>query len=72
MFSSSVLYLALAYIVGTAFGYAVAIKRGRREGIEASLDSLITRGYIRTGVNKDGETVIYKHWQKDKANNETE
>lgn len=70
MISSTVLYLGLAYVVGTAFGYIVAIQRGRREGIEISLDSLISRGYIRTGVNNQGETVIYKYWEKEKSNNQ--
>lgn len=63
MFSSVVLYLGLAYVVGTVFGYVVAIQRGRRQGIELSLDSLIARGYIRSGVNERGETVIYKYWE---------
>ena len=69
---SIILGLALAYVVGTAFGYVVAIQRGRREGIELSLDSLIARGYVRSGVNAQGEVVIYKYWEKDKSNNETE
>ena len=69
---SIVLGLAMAYVVGTVFGYVVAIQRGRREGIEISLDSLIARGYVRSGVNKHGETVIYKYWEKEKTNNDTE
>lgn len=65
------LWLAVAYIVGTAFGYAVALRQGRREGIEVSLDSLIAQGYIRTGVNSRGETVIYKYWEKEKSNEQS-
>jgi len=64
--------LAVSYTVGTVFGYMVALRRGRREGIEISLDSLVARGYIRTGVNSRGETVIYKYWEKDKEKNDTE
>ena len=64
-----VLGLAVAYIAGTIFGYVVAIQRGRRAGIERSLDTLIALGYVRTGVNAQGETVIYKHWEKEESNN---
>ena len=67
---SIILGLALAYIAGTVFGYVVAIRQGRKEGIEISLDSLIARGYVRSGVNKHGETVIYKYWEEEKANND--
>lgn len=68
----AVLGLAVPYTVGTIFGYFVAIQQGRREGIEVSLKSLIACGYIRTGVNSCGETVIYKYWEKEKSNNDTE
>ena len=64
MISSTVLYIGLAYVVGTAFGYAVALTRGRREGIEIGLDSLIANGYLRTGVHDRGETVIYQYWEE--------
>jgi hypothetical protein len=63
-----ILGLAVAYIVGTMFGYIVAIQQGRRAGIERSLDTLIALGYVRTGVNAQGETVIYKYWEKEKSN----
>jgi len=63
MFSSSVMFLGLAYVVGTMFGYAVALRRGRREGLESSLDSLIHHGYIRSKVDKNGETILYKYWE---------
>lgn len=63
MISSSVLFLALAYVVGTMFGYIIALRRGWREGVESSLDNLIHHGYIRSKVDKNGETVIYKYWE---------
>ena len=59
-------FLAIAYIVGTVFGYFVALKRGMTMGIELSLDSLIEDGYVRAGVNKDGDVVLYKYWENDK------
>lgn len=58
-----ILGLAISYTVGTVFGYAVAFRLGRRQGLELSLDTLIALGYVRTGVNKNGETVIYKYWE---------
>lgn len=63
MFSSSVLFLALAYVVGTMFGYIIALQRGRREGLESTLDKLIYDGYIRSKVDKHGEIIIYKYWE---------
>ena len=60
--------MAVAYVIGTAFGYALAFRYGRRQGLELSLDALIALGYVRTGVNKNGETVIYKYWEKEKSN----
>jgi hypothetical protein len=66
-----VLILAFVYVIGTLFGYVVALKKGRRQGIEASLDSLIERGYIRTCVNARGETIIYKYWEKEKLNDQS-
>jgi hypothetical protein len=56
--------LAVAYAVGTAFGYAVAFNKGRRRGLELTLDTLIALGYVQTGVNARGETVIYKYWEE--------
>ena len=58
-------FLAIAYIVGTVFGYFVALKRGMTMGIELSLDSLIEDGYVRASVNKDGDVVLYKYWEND-------
>ena len=46
--------LAAAYVAGTVFGFALAFRYGRRQGLELSLDTLIALGYVRTGVNKDG------------------
>jgi len=69
---SIILGLAFSYVAGTVFGYVIAIQRGRKEGIEISLDSLIARGYVRSGVNNKGEVVIYKYWEKEKTNNDTE
>ena len=66
---TTILGLAVAYIVGTLFGYSIAFYRGRRQGLELTLEALIAMGYIRTGVNKHGETVIYRHWENEKSNN---
>ena len=63
--------LATAYVAGTVFGFALAFRYGRRQGLELSLDTLIALGYVRTGVNKDGETVIYKHWEKENSNEQS-
>ena len=57
------IWLLIAYFVGSWIGYRLAIIKGRREGIELSVDSLIKSGYLKSKVNEKGETVIYKHWE---------
>ena len=62
--------MAVSYIAGTLFGYAVAFRRGRREGIALSLASFISLGYIKTSINRDGEVMIHKIQEDTKTHNE--
>ena len=57
------IWLAIAYAIGTWVGYRIAYKRGKRDGVESSIDQLIAGGYLKTGTDENGETVIYKYWE---------
>lgn len=60
---TTVIGLAAVYTIGTLFGYFVALRRGRKEGINFSVDNLISNGYIRHSINDKGEVVLYKYWE---------
>lgn len=63
IFNEMFLWLAIAYAVGTAFGYWAGKRKHLEDVVESVIDSLIDDGYIKTrgqGTNLQ----ILKHWEK--------
>lgn len=54
------IFIFVAYILGTVFGFYWGSKRAHRQGIEDTIDSLIEQGYLKhKGTRRDPE--IMKH-----------
>ncbi len=54
------IFIFIAYILGTAFGFYWGIARGQKRGIEDCIDQLINQGYLKyRGVKSNPE--ILKH-----------
>jgi len=54
------LFIFIAYVLGTAFGFYIGLDRGRLHGIELCIDNLIRDGYLKyRGVKSNPE--ILKH-----------
>jgi len=54
------LWLLGTAVVFTAFGYGIGVTQYYRKTTEAVIDTLIAQGYLRTRINKNGETEILK------------
>ena len=54
------LFIFVAYILGTAFGFNWGVARGQKQGIVDCIDQLIAQGYLKyRGVKSNPE--ILKH-----------
>jgi hypothetical protein len=47
-------------VVFTVFGYIIGKTQYYRKTTEVVIDTLIAQGYLRTRINKNGETEILK------------
>lgn len=47
-------------VVFTAFGYGIGKTQYYQKTTEVVIDTLIAQGYLRTRINKNGETEILK------------
>lgn len=54
------LFILFAYIAGTGFGFYWGIERGRKTGINDTIDSLIDQGYLKWKGSKSNPDII-KH-----------
>ena len=59
MFDSNTAWMLFAYVVGTGFGMWVA--RPGVEVVEATIDSLIAKGYLKHRIDEKGEVEILKY-----------
>jgi hypothetical protein len=60
--TAELVFVALAYVVGTLFGRYTARKDNVNDIIESTIDSLINDGYIKT--KGEGKTLeLLKHWE---------
>ena len=58
--SAEILFIFIAYILGTGFGWFVGKKSGIAQGIEDTIDSLVEQGYLKyKGVRSNPD--ILKH-----------
>ena len=63
IFNEMFLWLAFAYAVGTAFGRYIGFRRNMEDSVEATIDSLIEQGFIKTeGHGAEMEIVKWKDW----------
>tara|TARA_B100000424_G_C22924852_1_gene492049 strand:- start:145 stop:357 length:213 start_codon:yes stop_codon:yes gene_type:complete len=46
-FTANILWLLFAYVAGSVFTGFVFYKTGTRNGIESTIDNLITQGFLR-------------------------
>ena len=58
-FTANILWLLFAYVVGSVFTGFVLYKTGTRNGIETTIDNLITQGFLRH-KKTNGEIEILK------------
>ncbi len=58
-FTANILWLLFAYVVGSVFTGFVLYKTGTRNGIESTIDNLITQGFLRH-KKTNGEIEILK------------
>ena len=59
MFDSNTAWMLFAYVVGTGFGMWAA--RPGVEVVEATIDSLIAKGYLKHRIDEKGEVEILKY-----------
>lgn len=62
--SETVVWLLLAYIVGTVIGWHFGRSGSIKNIIEAFLDQLISEGYVKTRGTGDNVELL-KHWEKE-------
>ena len=56
-------FVAIAYAVGTLFGRYIGFRRTLEDSVEATIDSLIEQGYIKTeGYGENMEIVKWQDW----------
>jgi hypothetical protein len=51
-------FIFVSYLVGTVFGYYWGKSRGHNQGIEATIDSLIEKGYLKFKGNKHNPEIL--------------
>lgn len=54
------IFIFVAYILGTVFGFYWGSKQAHRKGIEDTIDSLIDQGYIKFKGHKNNPELL-KH-----------
>jgi hypothetical protein len=59
-FTSEVIWLLIAYTLGTVIGLKWGYKKGVFDASERAIDALISQGIIRTSTDANGETQIHK------------
>jgi len=60
MFTENVMWLLVAYVLGSAFSAFIFHRSGTRNGIENTIDSLVDQGFLRHKKDNDGEIEILK------------
>ena len=55
-----ILFLCIAYVAGTGFGYWQGLAKGRISGVEATIDQLIETGYLKFRGHKNNPEIV-KH-----------
>ena len=65
IFNEMFLWLMFAYAVGTVFGRYIGFRRNLEDSVEATIDSLIEQGYIKTeGHGKDMKILKHTEWNE--------
>jgi hypothetical protein len=54
------IFIFVAYIFGTAFGFYWGLARGQKNGITDCIDSLIDQGYLKFKGHKNNPEIL-KH-----------
>jgi len=52
-------FIFTAYVAGTAFGYFWGKEKGRLQGIEATIDNLIEKGYLKATGSKSNPNIVH-------------
>ena len=60
MFTEDLLWLLGAYIAGSGATYYLFLKKNFLDATEATIDTLIANGFLRTKRGADGEVEILK------------
>jgi hypothetical protein len=60
MFTEDLLWLLGAYLAGSGATYYLFLKKNFLDATEATIDSLIENGFLRTKRGTDGEVEILK------------
>ena len=60
MFTEDLLWLLGAYIAGSGATYYLFLKKNFLDATEATIDTLIENGFLRTKRGSDGEVEILK------------
>lgn len=68
LFTEQNLMLFVVAVVFTAVGYVWGLRRQLKAVITATIDSLISDGYLKThGTGKNMEILKWREWNRDKA-----
>ena len=60
MTNETLIFLGLAYVAGTGFGYWQGLAKGHLGGVEAAVDQLIETGYLKFRGHKNNPEIL-KH-----------
>jgi len=63
---TAMIWIAVAYTVGTAFGWYMGTRSKLEDTTELVIDSLIEQNYLKTrGVGNDMKILKHTEWQDD-------
>lgn len=65
-FSVDILWLLLAYVLGSAATYFLLYRKLFMSATEKTLDMLMNGGFLRYRINADGDTEILK-WDEEET-----